>query len=304
MRMKKAQISSFIIIGILIVFSIGLILYTSPKQQPVITEVTVQKPGILAEQQLGIQGFIQSCIRDAARRGIYTAALHGGYLYPSGLAEYGEPGDNRPSYAHYYLESISLPYLIDSKSAKIRSLDVIKTLVEHYVLVELDKCANFSAFKQGGFKVFQPDIDWQEIEFDYAKAIVNYSDKNVNSEVIFGKQDTTVLVSYPVVLQSGDQRIEVSDFMVKLPLRFRTLHSIAKELLSAITKEQPYNIKDDCSRYRTADNLVNLYFVPNAFQKSYAIRIIDALPAAHYGDLPLRFQFAMKNVEVSGECAG
>src|SRR3989338_5041123 len=113
---------------------------------------------------------------------IYLAAGNGGYINPKGEPKYGEKGDG--SQTHYHLESYVLPYALNKTEKKLRPLPELLESIERYIAAELNNCLDFSALTQKGYTVSYPDIDWQEINFDFEKAGVPYSTEKVRINLI------------------------------------------------------------------------------------------------------------------------
>lgn len=299
--MKKGQISIFIIIGILIIGVLGLVLYVATVIQ---TSQTEDVPLESAVESSAIERYITNCLQDATRRGIYAIALHGGYIAPAGARQWGEPGDGAPTKTHYIFEQQKLPTVFDGIAISMRSRQTIEQFLAQYIIVEFEKCADFSTFEEQGFQVQKPEIDWQAIGFDFTKAKVPYSSSIVNTIVQVFDESVAVTLVYPLIFTRDNEVSSYDKFSVQPQLRFGTLLRIAETLLNEIKTTQPYVITDNCRKYKTSDNLVNIYFTPNAYERFYALQIVDAQPTAQRSELPLKFQFAIKNVKVSGECVG
>lgn len=297
--MKRGQITIFILLGILIVLAIGAAIYFMSGED----EIPASDNLVTLERQ-SIEAYVTTCLKDVGRKGIYLIALHSGYLDPSGEQKYGEPGDGFPTVSHYFANQIALSYVINGQTTSLRTKQSLEYVLQNYVVVELEQCLNFTFYEDAGITVESPSIDWDEINFDFSKAIVGYSSATVNSSVSINPSNVLVEVSYPLRFAKGDIVLRLEDFVVLLPVRLGMLHSISEKLVNNIVRQQPYSISADCEQYNSPDELVNVYFVPNAYARSYAIRVVDAKPLVDSGELPLRFQFALKNVQVNGECVG
>ena len=81
------------------------------------------------------------------------------------------------------------------------------------------------------------------------------------------------------------------------------MYDISEKLLNDIVDNEPYTLTGNCNLYASPDNMVNIYVESNPITYEYAVRLIDAQPLEKR-DLPLKFQYAIKNVEFYGECVG
>jgi len=81
---KKAQLTVFIIVGIALAVSIGVVVYLQQQKVTVPVEETVVLPTIAAvpTDVQPIQDFITSCIAQVAEQGVRELGLQGGYLNP------------------------------------------------------------------------------------------------------------------------------------------------------------------------------------------------------------------------------
>ncbi len=303
MKTKSGQITYILIFGLVIILVVGFILYVNKlTNSPIDTEKEISNK--IPFKRQSIENFITTCLGEVGSKGINLIAMHGGYLNPSGEDNYGEPGDGKSYHEHYFNGHIELPYIIDGSEENLRDKNTLEEILAKYVIVELDKCADFSEFERQGFKIQKPDIPWQSINFDFSQAIVSYSSTKVSSKVTIGPKDVKIDASYPLLLKLGGDELRLESFSFNVPLRLGTLYSITQELVENI-KSNPnfYNLGGDCNEYQTSDGLINVYLAQNDLSlQSYAIRLVDAQPTP--AKLPLTFQFALKNVIVSGECTG
>lgn len=296
--MKKGQITIFIILGIVIVLVAGLVLYVTRKE-------TAQP--VLSIDRSVISDYISSCLSQTATQGIYKLAGQGGYVNPKGDLTYGEPGDGLP--AHYFFESHTLPYVLDGNKTSMRRLSHISPLLSRYIAVELPKCLNFTAFDAQGYTASVPEIDWQAIDFDFARAQVPYSSEPIRFAVIPRGEtgDVAIVANYPILFANEKQSFVLSEFTTTVPLRLALLEKIAQKLVNEIalahSNNTGYNLFMHCEEYASPDKQVNIYSTWNPHAHDYAVSIVDASPLLRRM-APLRYQFAVRNVNFGGLCVG
>ncbi len=287
---KKGQITLFIIIGILILISAILFVYFK-KEMRNIPEPEIE---IITSQPLSINPiklYIEACIENTAKNGIFLVSVNGGYISPSGIAKYNEPGDwALIEDDYYYFENANLPYLINKNIIKIRSKNEIEKILSNYITVELDSClTNFSPFKNQGFIFEYPQL--------------NLTSNKSNVSVLIEKDSVSIKLYWPIVIKKEDYQTKIDTFQGSIDLRIGMLYSIAQQLIADISRYQPFDISEHCKEYLPEDNLINIYLESNPYTYEYVIRIVDAQPLLK-GSMPLKFQFAVKNKEVYGECVG
>src|SRR3989338_553657 len=86
---KRAQISLFIIIGILVLFVFAGILYAVKisREAPLLAE---EEPIIakVPAQFAPLQEYTENCLKDTGKRGLILLGQQGGYMYPELVGEY------------------------------------------------------------------------------------------------------------------------------------------------------------------------------------------------------------------------
>ena len=130
-RGKKSQVTIFIVIGIIIVITIGSIIFLSRKDQAKDSEI---KP---------ITAFIESCLEDTAKQGIKNITFLGGYYNKQELIdeETGVP-------FYWYLGKKHFPKLAS-----------IEDELAEYIENNINPCINnFDQFKNVGYNFELADI--------------------------------------------------------------------------------------------------------------------------------------------------
>ena len=298
--MKKGQITIFIILGIILLLLVGISIYVFQR----VSKERLESAKLVSLEPATVTDYVSSCLRITARDGIYLLASQGGYINPLGDPKYGDQGDYQR--LHYALEEGPIPYVVDGKQTRLRPLEDMTQALSRYVAVELKNCMNFSAFEEQGWTIQQPDIDWQSIGFNFNKATIPYSAETVQvaTTARLDAGDVVVRATYPLHFNRDGQSFTVSQFSTTLPYRLALLQKIAASLTANIARnEKGYRLQEDCSKYAASDRLLNIYTTIAPYALDHAVRIVDAQPVKP-GDVPLRFQFAVKNVNLAGECIG
>jgi len=272
MLKKSAQVTLFIIVGIVLLISFLLILFFVFPRQP--TNTAPQTQG----ESIKLQNYLQSCLKDSAIRGVYQAGIHGGHIAPRGDQRYN--AFPVPEYNLYFLEGSTFPYVLDKSKVSLLSKELIEEKIAGFVSYELAKCINASAFPY--FRMQKP-----------AKPVISVS---INLD------DVNVIADYPVQLAGDGQTIVASEVSAVVPVRFGLVYDIAEMIVNSIKNSADYDISRDCSEF--GDNMINVYSVPGKKFKLHAVRIIDAKPLYDTFNHPFEFRMGIKNANLHGVCAG
>ena len=172
--MQKAQITIFIILGLIVLIIFGITIFILTRIIGKVPEEIKPEIPILTEES--IKSFVAACLAPIATKAIYLVAAQSGYVHPSGSPEHGEPGDGKPAKFHYFLGPATiLSYAIIGNENRLRSLSQIEDVLAKYTIVELGKCLNFTEYVKQGFEISWPNIDFSAFNFEYEKINLNYT---------------------------------------------------------------------------------------------------------------------------------
>ncbi len=119
--MKRAQITIFIILAILIIA--GVVLFF-------IFKGGIEKEEIISPEVAPIQNFVEECIYDSGENALYFIGLHGGYYLP-------------PQFS----TSLGIPYYIKGNKTLMPSKENIENEISKYIDDALPLCVgNFTEF--------------------------------------------------------------------------------------------------------------------------------------------------------------
>lgn len=284
---KRGQITIFIIVGIVIMIIFGLIYYI---RNYVIKEkiaFSTKKTTKLTLDITPIRRHTETCLEKVSEEGVWLVGVHGGYIDPDGNPFYGEGGNVISSSTTYQGDKV--PYYLDGNSYTYPPLNQIEEKLSKYIIVEFEKCLNLTVFENMGFEITQPNVNYKTTGY--------YDSDLVDSKVSINKEDVIVQIRYPLIIRKKGTVTELSDFRVSLPVRLKTIYNSVTDLISMINS-QPYDITPDCGMYDT-NSLTNIYF-----KNDEIIQFMDFETYEHKYLKTYRFQFAIKNVDFSGECVG
>ncbi|MBR9690160.1 hypothetical protein GOV08_00560 [Candidatus Woesearchaeota archaeon] len=231
MKSKKAQITVFIIVGIILLFSSALIIYVKNK----VTQTT-PPPKIIQsvpEDLEGLNKYIEGCVYETAKEAVMLLGSSGGYIYPerfgvfaseiapteaTGLEVFPGSGYIVP-YWHYLSTSNNcnqanckyahnIPPLrndqlvLDPKS--------IESQISAYVNNNLKLCTQeFNVFTQRGYTILE--------------------EGPIEARTTITLQDVVVDVKWP--LEAGTTRPKkIERYLVRLPVNLRQTYELAQTL--------------------------------------------------------------------------
>ncbi|MBU0457740.1 MAG: hypothetical protein ABH824_05330 [Nanoarchaeota archaeon] len=281
MYQKKGQITVFIILGLIMLLSLVLILFIRSETIKIRGEV----PESVITHEIAtdpIKSYLENCVEDISKEAIYQASFYGGYLYPSGSEEYNEPGSGDEWYDYYFYDDLKIPFLLNEKTIHLRPKKKNAEVISNFVLEKAQSCfENLTVFEEQGF-------------------IFTFPQLKKSAFTIIKDDEVLVNLHYPLRITRDDKMTLFEDYNVVLNLRLGLLYNIAEKILNDIKENQPIDISKRCNFYKP-DNQINIYLELNLYTYEYVLRVVDSFPLAK-DDQPQIFQFALKNVDVKGEC--
>lgn len=206
-KSRKAQVTVFIIIGIIILFSVAIFYYMK--------NAGLEGPKFFQPKTPPVDAFIQQCLENTAREALVSIGAQGGYLVLPTMI-----GANPTRYVSLvpgvggpYIPKV--PYWYYEGQTEIPSLEYIEYEIQTYVRQNLDSCIqDFSGLRDE----FQIDV---------------YGDYEVN--VILGDWDTQVKLDWliDVTPKGTDETTRKEEFLVKMNVPLGRIWNLAKEILEA-----------------------------------------------------------------------
>lgn len=201
---RKGQITLFIIIGILLLFSVVLFIYLKNK-------TTIFQPEIVVPPELmPIKNYIEGCMLTIAEGGIITLGQQSGYIeIPSDI------GRSPSSYVSIDpFNIVKMPYWHYKGEEMIPSLEYIRDEISRHIEDNLISCIdNLSIFR-----------DSYEIETGELKVKTTLADKNVLVEA-----------DYPLDIKSKSEqkRTKINKFRIEIPVRLKSVYEMASKIMRA-----------------------------------------------------------------------
>lgn len=205
MKRSKAQITLFLVLGVILLFVVGIGIYFISNLQKEKIVKKSEKAQQLNLETLPIKTYIDECIRKVAVESAYEFGQRQGYYdVPS-----PNLGTNSSNIAYYYFKSKNLVpqrHILEREFSKI---------VEENLLID---CTDFSIFDNLGFNV-------------------EFSDVNATAQIF--ENQIIINVDYPLSIIKGATINSIDKFTYTLPFRVGHIIDISKELVNALV-EEPY----------------------------------------------------------------
>jgi hypothetical protein len=202
--MKKGQLTLFIIIGLIILVSAGLVVYLTTQK----IAKPVQEQVIVPEDARPVYDFVQGCANDIAREGLGILGLQGGFIDLPGII------DRTPA-SYIPLDTFNqfkTPLWYYEGEDRTPSLGYMEREIARYVNSQIDGCVGD----------FAPFTDRMNITKEGA----------VSTRTTIADDEVIVRVTWPLALQTPDRTTRVQDFIVRMPVRLKQMWALANQTMA------------------------------------------------------------------------
>lgn len=198
---KKAQLTPFIIIGIVILIAVSLFLYYR--------SILVPEPEIVPEDLVPIKNYVESCLSQVSEEAIIAIGSSGGYLRIP----------DRILLGNAYLEvirgsSIKVPYWSFNGENYIPTIESMQNDISLYIESNIENCLNLD--------VFDDDYTIEEL-------------KDIKAETIIAKEDVNVELTYPLIIKdkTSDEQTRISKYHITVPVKLKQVYELGKNIMQA-----------------------------------------------------------------------
>jgi len=193
---KRGQITTFIIIGIVVLAIVATVFYIRQQETERLPREAVPK------EAQPIQLFVEECIQKTAVPGIYHLGMQGGHI-------------TVPEHA-FSTEIYSIGYGFKNKASTLPSIDKMQEQLSEYLKNALPLCIN-------GFEIFR-------------KQGILIEEGELSVETRIFKDDVMFLVSYPLKVVRDEREIMMQNFLAKIPVRLGHNHAVARQIIEKSQK--------------------------------------------------------------------
>ncbi len=299
MAKKRGQIAVFVILGISVIILVGLFGYTQSNLTHNKVSYEIKKASKTPLEISSIKRFAESCLKEVSDRGLWIVGEHGGYIDPEGNITYGEPGTI--DYIQY--DHVPVPYYIGGTPL---TLEEIQEKLARYIIIEFERCFNFTTFENDGFLIESPALDYHAVNFDFDLV-------DVDSDVTINEDTVTVKLRYPLNITKNTFKTRLKDFRVDLPLRLGKIYNAMHEPDGLLPKIQDtwaipdifYLASFDCDEHDPLHQ-INIYSKDHS-PTTKVLQIVDYRPYYSKYMKSYLFQFAITKDPIDFEddiCTG
>ena len=200
-KMKKAQITPFIIIGAFILLSASLFIYYR--------NFVVVEPKILPEDIVPVKNYIEACLKDTGKDAAIKLGMQSGYIEI--------PNEIRLSRAYVELTPgsfIKVPYWYYNGISFIPSIELMQNQISDHIKNNIKKCVDL--------EVFQRDYTIEERD-------------DIEVETIIAENDLDIKMDYTIIIKNKatDEQTRISEFHTIVPVRLKKAYNLAKQIMEA-----------------------------------------------------------------------
>ncbi|MBW3019557.1 hypothetical protein KY329_05230 [Candidatus Woesearchaeota archaeon] len=291
----RAQITVFIILGVLILAAFAVVIYVATSM----ARTETRKPSTEGTQS--VQDYISSCLESVSKEGIVSLGRQGGYLFdfqggltsassvptvkyegfnvafdilpPEGAFSFYQadppvyPYDKFP----YIAGNISFTgfYGLNRLPALFNMRQSIRSSLEAFISTGMASCADFTGFSN--MKVTAGPAT--------ASIILAGNKTHLSAEHFF-----TVLLDWPLnITYANGEKLELREFAVKVPVRLASVYYFVNELINKDVSDINYEPHADKGFDVSIEKI----------SSGSVVKILD--PVSELEDAPYEFWFARMN---------
>ncbi|MBD3361829.1 hypothetical protein GF358_03485 [Candidatus Woesearchaeota archaeon] len=200
---NKGQVTVFIILGVLLLLTAGLIIYLTT--QKVVKPVEEQI--IIPEGTEPVYNYISECIYQTAKQGIIKLGMQGGYVnLPAAITKTPASHISLDPY-----ETFKVPYWYYQGQDRKPTLEFLQLEINSYLRQRLTDCTDFTSFEPR-YKITPRG------EFIPKTTI---TDDNVIIELI-----------WPLEIKTGQKTIQLNKVVEEIDVKLKEIHDIASTTMN------------------------------------------------------------------------
>ncbi len=200
MKLKRSQISLFILISLIVLIAVSLVLYLRGVEEFEIDEY-LDVPTEIAP----VKTYIDECIKKSATEAAYIIGMQGGY---NTLPE-------------KFLELIfsKVPFYYFEGNKLMPSKKDIENEFAVSTNERLEACIDLSILESKGYKI---------------------SLGNIETKIKINQNNVIARVNLPLTIEVGETVHEIKDFLYEVPIRLGHIYDVSEELIDKIVEEPYY----------------------------------------------------------------
>jgi len=248
--MKKAQVTMFVILGIIILFIVGVFIFITSQQK----EPEQQDNLPLALQP--VKNMIEQCLYQKGKEAFILLGQHGGYIDPEKAGVVVVPNSPTLSTGLEFIPDgkYTLPYwfylsspnncktcVFDTKRPPLRrdfGRYSVEAQVDSYVSEHLQECLDYSSFRERNYQIDE------------------LSAPKITTTV--GEKDVTLKLDYDLQVTIDGQSTKISSYQTKLDVNFKRIYDLATEITQQLEISDKYKLFEEMTM-----NTIDAYSIGN-----------------------------------------
>jgi hypothetical protein len=206
--MKQGQITMFIIIGIILLFSIGFVVYLTTQR----AVKPVEAQTVVPEDVRPVYEFVQACANDIGKEGLGLLGMQGGFINLPGIID-RTPGAYVPLDSAGYFK---VPLWYYEGEDRVPSTGFMERELSRYVNERLRECT-------GGFEPF-------------AGRFTIVEEGNISTRTMITDEEVVLRITWPLALTAGDRTTKTQDYVVRMPARLKQMWQLANATMAMENK--------------------------------------------------------------------
>jgi len=221
---RKGQITVFIVIAIVLLFSTALVLYIR-------NQVKEYEPQIeeIAEVPLELQpvkNYVETCMKEVAEDGLVLVGRQGAQMYLDNFDLITPTIDPNNADVLMLGENSFLPYWFYQSRNGIDQLRI----PESHISYDGDGSVEDQFNTYMNDNLLECINDFQDFE---EQSIEVQPQGQVSARTTVNEDDVTIIITYPLKVTVGEQVSDMSNFITKIPVRLGKILRLAKEITEA-----------------------------------------------------------------------
>ena len=193
---KKGQITLFVIIGVLLLFTIGFLYGINSLVESSREDTNIKEETTFIASTSSIKSYTEQCIKNSAKTATTFFGLVGSRM--------NSPGGN-----FNLNEDFSIAYLRVDGDNYLGTLPEWETSLGNLLNIFIQNC-DFTIFEEQGFEITKTEP---------------------STQVFIGEQQINFIVEYPITISKDSITKEVKDFNVNVPLNLVRVHDMVNKII-------------------------------------------------------------------------
>ena len=193
MKQRKAQITLFVIIGIVLILSTTITLYV--RQSSVEKELIPEIAKLDGTGEIAIRNYVEACLKKVSDEVVWDVGMHGGYVNDEDFDGIEFQGSNVSNW---------------TTDQPPPSLPDINNNISNEIIPRLEKCLDLDIFADMGYLITKEGI--------------------ASTNVSINQKDIDVKINYPLSIKKGESETTISEFSVNLPIKLKELYNYSSKL--------------------------------------------------------------------------